>query len=198
MLGGAPVLTWAEYTPEPWKLYAKVTLASTDQASSANRVSFLIDRGLMKVLRAGDQLHVAALPTVGMTIVHDDFLVAAAGPVDVLRHMPLSSEFRICAPTDDLEERFFKQPEAFHYFLGGRPPRGKPFVEIVAAGETRIMPWGRPDIGPFEVFVRASTRPGALLMSIERLKVCPETAAHTSAQLLDREPYQVVGGSGIR
>ena len=118
---------------------------------------------------------------------HDDFLIAAAGPVDVLRFLPLGSDLRICAATEDVEERFFKQPGAGRYFVGGPAPIGRPFVEIVAGGETRIMPWGRPQMGPFEVFVRDSVRLGVLLISIERLKVCPETAAHTSAQLLDRE-----------
>jgi hypothetical protein len=193
LLGPAPEMTWTEHTPAAWKLYARVELKAMDKrGAAAAGVSFVIDRGLMKVLRPGDHLYVAALPALGLSIVHDDFLVAAAGPADVLARVPLGSEVDLRYPGEDLERRFFKQPEAFHYFMGGPAPRGKPFVEIAAGGETCIMPWGRPTMGPFELFVRGSARPDVLLLSIERLKVCPETSAHTSAQLMDRDGYEVV------
>ena len=182
-----------EDTPAAWKLYAQVTLkASKKRGAAAAGISFVIDRGLMTVLRPGDQLHIAGRPALGLSIVHDDFLVAAAGPADVLARLPLGSAVKICYPGENLESRFFKQPGAADYFLGGPAPIGNPFVEIAVGGETRIMPWGRPTIGPFEVFVRESGRPEVLLVSIERLKVCPETSAHTSAQLIDRDGYRVV------
>jgi hypothetical protein len=65
-------------------------------------------------------------------------------------------------------------------------------LEFAVAGETEIMRWGRSKRGAFELFVRGSSRPDVGLVSIERLKICPETAAHTSAQLMDRDGYQIV------
>ena len=195
LMGADPVLRWIEYTPEPWKSFATVTVSTSQKRGAATKaVSFTLDRGLLSVLRASDVLHVCASQTLGISIVRDEHLIAAAGGADVLSTMPLGTDVRVHFPGWNLAERFFQQPDALHYFLGGpSPPNDHPFVEILAAGEARIMPWGRPEMGPYEVFLRPSVRPGNLCVSIERRHVCPETSAHRSAQLLDREGYQVVG-----
>jgi hypothetical protein len=53
-LGQTPVLAWAEYTPEPWKLYATVTLTPSHKRGAAEKTAALtIDRGLLTVLRQG-------------------------------------------------------------------------------------------------------------------------------------------------
>jgi hypothetical protein len=187
-----PVLEWAEYTPEPWKEYARVTLSVPATGNrTASKISFTVERGLMRALRPSDHVQVGAGPAIALTVVHDDFLVAAAGPADVLSQLPLGSEVRLRFPGEDLAARFLTQPEAIHYLGSSPPPPGHPYVEVIAAGERRIIPWGRPTLGPYEIFVRPSVRPEVPLISIERLKICPETSAHTTAQLLDRDGFQV-------
>jgi hypothetical protein len=190
LVGHAPILRSDEYSPEPWKLYTRITLTASDQrTATVQAVSFSVERGVITVLRPGDLLHFSRDASgLGLSIVRGGYLVAAAGAVETLCKMPLGADVEVRCPGADLEARFFAQPDAFHYFFGGAAPRGKPLVEVVAAGETRIMPWGRPQIGPYEFLVRPSgMRPSHLYMSVELTRVCPETAAHTSAQLLDRE-----------
>jgi hypothetical protein len=192
LLGTAPELAWTEYTPPGGQWYARVELNATGKSAQAVSVSFVIDRGLMTVLRPGDQLHIAAFPALGLSIVHDDFLVAAAGPADVLAHLSLGSEVEVRYPGEDLEKRYLKMRRGFTRYLGNPVPGPKSLVEFAVAGETEIMRWGRPKRGAFELLVRGSSRPEVGLVSIERLKICPETSAHTSAQLMDRDGFQIV------
>jgi hypothetical protein len=197
LLGAAPVLTWTEYTPQPWKLYARVKLTrSASRGAPAARAFFAVDRGVLTMLRPGDLLHVAALPWLGISIIRNGCLLAAAGAVETLSRISLGVDVQIRFPGENLEERFFRQRHSGHCWLGGPPPIGEPFVEIVAAGKTQIMPWGRPTIGPYEVFVRSSVTSPSLLVSIQRLKACPETSAHTTAQLLDRDGYPIIDRKG--
>ena len=68
-------------------------------------------------------------------------------------------------------------------------------VEMSVAGETRIIESGRRRMGPYEIFVRHGStrgRPGSdECVAVERIGKCPETAAHTSAQLLDDEGIEI-------
>lgn len=43
LLGRSPVLRWTEFTPEPWKLYASVTLTATDRPAAAENVVFVMN-----------------------------------------------------------------------------------------------------------------------------------------------------------
>ena len=141
------------------------------------------------MLRPRDVLHLYGGPMVGLSIIRDHQLIAAAGSGGALSYIPTGEGVHIRVPGDLISksEAIFRvrDPE---YTLIERP------VEITIGGETRIMRWGRPKMGPFEVFVVPSGRDRYPRVSLERMGVCPETAAHTSAELLDREPYQVVGG----
>jgi hypothetical protein len=64
-------------------------------------------------------------------------------------------------------------------------------IELTVAGETRIFTRGRATLGPCEIFMRHGSLLGVPgtdeCVSIERKGACPETAANTSAQLLETE-----------
>jgi hypothetical protein len=188
LLGAAPTLTWAEHTPEPWKLYARVTLtASESGAGDAQSISFVIDRGLLTMLRSGDVVHIAASPGLGLSIVRDDFLIAAAGAATTLSRMPLGRDVAI---------RFPDPAVVRHEIADGARYRAEDFptrpVEISIAGTRTAMWHGRPTIGAYDVFVTRGIHGGEPRLSVEMATVCPQTSAHTSAQLMDRDGYDIV------
>jgi hypothetical protein len=70
---------------------------------------------------------------------------------------------------------------------GSRVHRDHP-IELSIAGDTRIMHSGRPTMGRYDVLIRHGFimgMPGTdACVSIERRGVCPDTAAHTTAQVV--------------
>jgi hypothetical protein len=186
-LGQSPGLRWAEHTPEPAKRYARVSLtASASAARHSKSISFLIERGLLTMLRSGDVMHVGAYPALGLSILRDDILIAAAGDATTLSLMPLGADVAIRFP----------DPAAVHPEIApGASYRSEDFptrpVELCIAGIRRAMWRGRPTMGPYDVFVTRGLH-GNSRMSVEMARVCPQTAAHTSAQLMDRDGYQLV------
>jgi hypothetical protein len=64
-------------------------------------------------------------------------------------------------------------------------------VQLRVGDVTRIIHVGRSTIGVYEILVRhgfISGMPGTdECVSIERLGICPSTAAHNSAQLMEEE-----------
>ena len=190
LVGPTPVLVWEEHTPEAWKLYARVTLTAVEtRRATVAGIAFTLERGLLTMLRPRDVLHVYGDPMIGLSILRDSQLIAAAGSGGALSYIPTGEDVDIGIPGDLISqsEAIFRTRDP-NYRMIERP------VQITIGGETRIMRWGRPKMGPFEVFVVPSGRDKYPRVSLERIGVCPETAAHTSAELLDREPYQVIGG----
>jgi hypothetical protein len=184
------VLTWEEQSAGTGKLYARVTLTATEtRGARARGISFTIEHALVKALRPRDVIHVHGDPAIGLSILRGDLLIAAAGAAGALSYIPVGADVDVRIPGDLVREseRIFRTRDP-HYQMIERP------VQIAIAGETRIMRWGQPIMGPYEVFVRPSVIDKHPSVSIERLGVCPETAAHISAELLDRERYRVVGG----
>jgi hypothetical protein len=114
-------------------------------------------------------------------------LVAAAGAVS---QVPLGSDVRVGHPRDLVQEAeaVFKvrDPE---YEMPEYP------IELRVGVVNRIIHSGRPTIGDYEIQVRH----GFLLgipgtnesVSIELRRVCPDTAAHTTAQLLEQEGQEL-------
>jgi hypothetical protein len=47
-------------------------------------------------------------------------------------------------------------------------------------------------MGPYDVLLRSGLQDTEAWLSIERKRVCPETAAHTSAELLEKEPREII------
>jgi hypothetical protein len=186
----APLLTWAECQPEPWKLYARITLiASGRQNATFESASFTVERGLLRVLRPGDQLHVSRTPCagLGLSILRSDHLVAAAGAIT---SVPLGVDVSVRHPWDLIREaeRIFRTRDT-EYHVRESP------IELWVDGVTRIMHAGRPRIGPYDILIRhgfvAGTPGTDECVSIERCGVCPDTAAHTSAQLLEEHGLKI-------
>jgi hypothetical protein len=182
LVGHAPILVSGDYQREPWQLYARITLAASDRRALASVVSFSVDRALLKALRTGDVLHLnrTGCGGMGLSILRDNHLVAAAGAIT---HVPLGADVSARAPSDLTQqaEAVFQTRDP-QYHLQDQP------IELTIQGETRILHIGRPQMGPYEVFMRHGFMRGIPgtdeSVSIERRGVCPDTAAHTTAQLL--------------
>ena len=189
LFGSAPQLAWTEYTPAPWKLYARITLTTIERRDgTAAALSFVIERGLMTILRRGDVLHLAALPFLGIAIVREGVLIAAAGAAATLTRIPLGRELTIAFP-DPARVPIHVAPGARYRpeDFAARP------VELSIAGERSQAWWrGRPTIGRYDALIDRGVHDGEPRISLELSKVCPETSAHTSAQLMDRDGYQII------
>lgn len=190
LVGYAPVLEAAEYQREPWQLYARITLSASERRhATVGWATFSVERGLVRVLRRGDQLHISrtSCAGIGLSIIRDGYLVAAAGAIT---DVPLGADVSARHPGDLVAraEAIFRTRDA-EYDMSEHP------IELTIAGVTRILHGGRPTMGPYEVFVRHGFLPGVPgtdeSVSIERRRVCPDTAAHTSAQLLENVPLQM-------
>jgi hypothetical protein len=184
LVGYAPVLEVTEYQREPWQLYARITLNASDRRNATVRsATFSVDRGLVRVLRPGDRLHISrtSCAGIGLSIIRDGYLVAAAGAIT---DVPLGADVSAHHPGDLIAraEMIFRARDA-EYEMREYP------IELTIGGVTRILHGGRPTMGPYEVFMRHGFLRGIPgtdeSVSIERRRVCPDTAAHTSAQLLE-------------
>lgn len=193
LVGHAPILQTVEYQREPWQLYNRVTLKATDRWKGRANVaaaSFSVERGLIRMLRPGDLLHMTrtSCAGIGISVLRAGHLLAAAGAIT---SVPLGADVSARSPSDLIgqAEAIFRTRDP-EYDLRDYP------IEISIAGKNRILHGGRPTIGPYEIFVRhgfVSGIPGtAESASIERRGVCPDTAAHTSAQLLEEEALQMM------
>lgn len=92
LVGHSPIFEAVEYQREPWQLYARITLHATDRPNATVAgVSFSVERGLVRVLRPGDVLHLSRTPCggLGISIIRDSYLVAAAGAV---QSVPLGTD----------------------------------------------------------------------------------------------------------
>lgn len=189
LLGPSPVLHWEPFTPEPTKLYARVTLTAVEKrGANADGIAFTIDRGLIDALRPGDAIHVLGSPMVGLAIRRGNQLIAAAGSGDALTSMPLDPDIDLSIPGDLVQEaaRIFRTRDP-RYEVTEFP------VEVSISGETRIMRWGAPTMPPFEVYVAPSAVDKFPGVGIERQGGCRPRSAEVSADLMDK-PYEVVGG----
>ena len=193
LAGHAPLLSGVEYQREAWQLYARFTLVPSDpENASVAQASFSVERGLLRVLRPGDVLHLSLHGGLALSILRDDSLIAAAGAITAV---PLGVDVVARVPGDLIRqaESVFRTRDP-DYQMHDAP------FELSIAGETRLLHWGRPTMGPFDVFVRHGCRLGGKFdgggqdacASIERRGVCPDTAAHTSAQLFDQEGVELV------
>jgi hypothetical protein len=194
LLGGSPTLRAVHYERQAWQLYARLTLTAADSHDAlVAQASFSVDRNLIHMLREGDSLYVSrtACGGVGLSVIREGGLIAAAGAIT---HVPLGNDAFARLPLDLIRqaESLFQTRDA-EYEMGDCP------LELSIAGETRILHGGSPQIGPYDVVVRhgfVRGLPGTdVCASIERRGVCPDTAAHTSAQLLEEEGLQLCSGA---
>lgn len=179
LLGYEPVLEVREYTPTPWQLYAKVVLTPSDPRNAAlAEASFSVDRGLIRCLHAGDLLMLrgGVSQPLALAVLRGETLVAAAGD---LCDLPLGP-----AAAVQIAVATAVSPRGLSAITPGVDGACATPVEVRLGGHRSVMYWGRPTISGYDVFVRAG-RGGWPCVSIERAGACPDTAAHTSAQLFD-------------
>lgn len=182
LVGYEPVLEAEDYAPAAWKLFTRITLTPSDPRDAAAASAwFSVDRGLMRCLHPGDMLFVRGTdrPSLALSIVRGHQLIAAAGDLDRMSLGPAAS----VRASDQLE---VDPCIAFSAGFADGDARRTP-VEICLDGHRAVLLSGRPSVGLYDVFVRPSSRGDWACVSIERNALCPETAAHTSAQLFDLE-----------
>jgi len=178
LVGYAPVFDAVEYSPQPGNSYARITLTASDRPNATvAAVSFSVERGLVRVLRAGDLLHLTRYSSgIGLSILREERLIAAAGNI---AGMPLGSDVSVHYPGDLIHQaNVIFQTRDPEYRMKYRP------IQLSIAGETRIREWGRTTMGSYDVFIRRAHTLDPWV-SLERIGICPETAAHSSGQLLE-------------
>ena len=189
LIGHAPLLVTEEYHKEAWQLYSRLTLTPQDREATVRSFSFSVDRELTAMLRAGDALHISRTPCagLGLSILRGGQLVAAAGAVSAV---PLGPVISVRHPAELVRqaEAIFRQRDP-EYHMRDFP------AEIRVGSVTRIIHAGRPTIQEYEILVRHGFlwgMPGTdESISIERRRVCPDTAAHNTAQLLTTEAREL-------
>jgi hypothetical protein len=190
LLGHAPLLETVEYHREKWQLLCRITLAATEKKHSmASSFSFTVDRELIAMLRKNDALHISRTycAGLGLSVLRGGELVAAAGAVT---HVPLGPTVSVRHPRGLIEaaEAIFRARDR-EYEMCNYP------VELRVGDVLRILQAGRPTVGDYEILVRhgpISDIPGTdECVSIERLGICPSTAAHNSAQLMEEYRHEI-------
>jgi hypothetical protein len=190
LVGHAPVLEALEYQLKPWQLFSRVTLTPADPVNALVKAfAFSVDRALIRMLRTDDVLHLSRTNCagLGLSVLREGRLVAAAGAVT---SVPLGTDVRVRHPYELVRraEAIFRTSDS-EYHMANYP------VEVRIGGVTRLLESGRPTMGEYDVLVRHGFlfgMPGTNeCVSIERRKVCPDTAAHTSAQLMEEESQQI-------
>src|SRR5262245_13917739 len=191
LLGRSAILEAVEYQKEAWQLYSRITLtAGNTWTATARSFAFSVDRSLIVMRLQDDVLNISrtACAGLGLSVLRDGRLVAAAGAVSAV---PLGPDVSV-RHTFDLVQRAeavfrVRDPE---YEMWDHP------VELRVGNVTRILHLGRPTIGDYEILVRhgfIAGMPGtAESVSIELRRVCPDTAAHTSAQLMEQEGQELL------
>ena len=184
LLGHTPLLETAEYYREKWQLLCRVTLTATEKThAKASSFLFDVDRELIAMLRGNDVVHISRTHCagLGLSVLRDGELVAAAGAV---KHVPLGPTVSVHYPYELVAqaEAIFRARDP-EYDMHNYP------VELRVGDMTRILQQGRPTIGEYEILVRHGPIGGIPgideCVSIERRQVCPSTAAHNSAQLME-------------
>ena len=186
LLGHAPLLQTVEYYQEKRQLLCRVTLTATEK-TPRDGIIVLVHCG------SGADCHAScerrpvhqphALCRVGPVDSRDGELVAAAGAVTCV---PLGPTVSVRYPHELIEEAeaIFRARDP-EYDMRNHP------VELRVGDVLHILHEGRPTIGDYEILVRHGHirgMPGTdECVSIERLKICPSTAAHNSAQLMETE-----------
>jgi hypothetical protein len=130
-------------------------------------------------------------PGIGLSVLRAGRLVAAAGAVTCL---PLGPDVSVHVSRDlvDAAEAIFRTHNP-RYQLFEYP------LQVQVGDAVDILHWGRPTMGDFEILIRRGRRPspfGSESLSIERRGVCPDTASHHTAQLLESEPVETVDLDG--
>ncbi len=194
--GPTPNAGWNRGRWLPLVQRVRVTLAagSKEDATVAS-ASFYVDKDLISRLQPGDTLYIVRTGSggLGMAMMRDETLVAAAGAVAAVQ---LGKDLTARYPAElmhAIEELFRKAGGAATEASVFDPIFELPFpeipIEIVAGGQRHFFCRGNIELGPYRVFMVHGFLPGIpgteACAAISRVGVCSETAASSTAQLLD-------------
>jgi hypothetical protein len=201
LVGHAPILhiTDAGPTPNPGPRFPATQrtrirlVAQGKKYASVAEVSFLVDKGIISSLRAGDILHIAraGCGRIGMSSIRGDRLHFAVGAIT---SVPLGRDFSACVPMDlvyEAEGIFRKRDRDFEFM---QIP-----VEIRAAGVVHVLFRGGRTIGDLDVWVIHTGLRGGLwyqgggeCIAVSRKGACPNVDANSSALFLDTDNLEMV------
>jgi hypothetical protein len=154
-------------------------LARDERDASFREVSFVVDRRFFGMLRPRDVISAAqsAGRLFGVSVMRDDYLVAAVGAVTAV---PLGDVVTVRFPIDFVRE----VAPVYRKHDSRYRPREVP-VEIVTEEGTRLMHEGRARFGRYEFFVVNGFVGGSECMAITCLGICPEVAATLTAPVIN-------------
>ena len=198
LVGPSPLLQVEDAGPTPnpnvsnpatERSRVRLTAPDRRQASIAE-ASFILDRGVISALQAGDLLHMVRTPCgkIGISAIRSNQLIFAAGAIT---HVPLGCNFGALIPTNlvsEAEAVFRRREAGFH--LSEYP------IEVRASGEQRIVYRGRFALGSFQVWVLHGFYSGAPgideCLSVVQKGGCPVVDANISALFLDSGQLEMV------
>jgi hypothetical protein len=175
---------------------SRVTLsAQSKKDATVASASFYVDMGLVNRLEPGDTLHLVRTGSggLGMSVIRDETLVFAVGAVaavmlgkDIIARYPGEVMRDVAAL---FKEAAGASAHAEYQALGFESPFREAPLEIVADGLRRFFCQANVEIGPYRVFMVHGFLPGIpgteACAAISRVGACSETAANSTAQLLD-------------
>jgi hypothetical protein len=179
----------AGLTPDPGEKRPRVMrslislVASERRRATIATASFHVDKALMSSLRSGDLVHVTYTDCcgLGLSVLRQGALVVAAGAVTAV---PLGNDVEARIPGDliDRAEAIFRSVDDEFEFLE------TPIEIRVAASRVLLLAGYRTRMG-HDMYVVHGFQPGepgnSECAAIYQRALCPETAAHASALLLD-------------
>jgi hypothetical protein len=191
LVGHEPILRVVDagLTPDPGVerphvMRSQISLTAADPRAPMASASFHVDKALTSCLRAGDVIHLARTESggIGLSVLRQATLVVAAGDVTAV---PLGKGIEARVPGDLIERAeavFQERDEDFEF-------REIP-VEVRVGASRAVLSAGRRTLEGYGVMVfhgcLQDDDPGTdLCAAIYRTGLCPETAAHASAMLLD-------------
>ncbi len=198
LVGHSPQLTITDagQTPDPGPrnpatLRSKVMLTADDcNDATVSQVSFLVDKGLISVLKPGDLLYLARTDCgrIGFSAIRNDLLIFAVGAITAV---PLGRDFSAEIPIDlirDAQRVFRKRDPRFE--LSDYP------IEVRAGNERHILLGGRRKVSKFDLWVLHGHLVGIPgtneCVSVVRTDMCPAVGANSSALFLDTDRFHIV------
>jgi hypothetical protein len=202
LVGRSPSLSITDAGPTPnpgWNggvwlpdvLRSRITLtASERKGATLAAASFYVDKGLTSRVQQGDALHLRRTHSAGLgiSIVRGGMLLAAAGAITGL---PLGTDVEARCPRDSIEaaQEIFRKTDPSFWFL--ETP-----TEVRVARERRLIYRGHSRLGAYDLFAIHGDLlnfPGTdACLAIWRRKVFSESAATSTAQLLDGKAIELV------
>ena len=181
LVGHSPAVALDDFDVRPGVQRTRITLTAANSTGAAwHEASLTIDRGFANMLKPHDLVHVARgrRDGLGISVLRQGLLIAAAGSVS---SVSLGDTVSVRRPGDlvrEAEQIFRARDPA--YEMWNCP------IEVTTETGTRLLHWGRPTLGRYEVFVVHGFVCGRECVAITLPGICPDCAATITAPLLDK------------